>query len=185
MIFLVLLVASILLALIRGGKISNLGELKIRWYGLILLGFLMQVLIFSPYWQERNETRALTHWAYVASLLMLLIALVGNYRVPGMGLIIIGFFLNWVVILANGGYMPASPTALATAGLRPLAPGQVSNNSIGVGPDTRFGFLSDMFAIPKPMIFSNVFSIGDVLIALGAVYLIQKAMVVTSARPPA
>jgi hypothetical protein len=99
-----------------------------------------------------------------------------------MGSIALGFGLNFLVIARNGGYMPASAEARAFAGLTPLAPGQIDNNSIGMGADTHLPFLSDIFAIPSLLPFANVFSIGDVLIALGAGYLIQKAM---PPHPPA
>ncbi|MBI5648906.1 MAG: DUF5317 family protein [Chloroflexi bacterium] len=47
-----------------------------------------------------------------------------------------------------------------------------------MGLDTQLFFLCDIFAIPKGFIFPNVFSIGDILLTIGAVYLTQKTMVV-------
>ena len=179
MIILVVLVLAIALALLRGGRLANLAALNIRWRGVIILGFLVQVLIFSSFWQERSETRSLTQFAYIVSLCLLSAALAVNYRIPGMKLIAFGFFLNFIAIAANGGYMPASLPALESAGLPLAQPGQVYSNSIGMSPDARLPFLGDIFAIPKEFIFSNVFSVGDVLIALGAVWLIQKALVVS------
>jgi hypothetical protein len=136
MFILIVLAASLALALIRGGKIGNLAELKIRWSGVILIGFLIQVLIFSAYWQERSETQAVTQFAYLVSLGLLLTALTVNLRIPGMWLITFGFCLNFIVIALNGGHMPVAESALAVSGLPQLLPGQVSNNSIGIGPDT-------------------------------------------------
>jgi len=182
-IILVVLAAAIALALLRGGRLGNLAALNIRWRGIIIVGFLIQVLIFSSYWQEKSETRSLTQFAYLASLCLLLVALAANHRIPGMKLITLGFFLNFLAIAVNGGYMPASPAALQMSKLPLLGPGDVSNNSIGMGPDTRLPFLSDIFAIPKEIIFSNVFSVGDVLIAFGAVYLIQKALMTPPTLP--
>ncbi len=184
MIILVVLAASIAIALLRGGSLGNLATLNIRWRGFILIGFLIQIIIFTPYWQEKSETRSLTQFAYLVSLCLLLVALAANQRIPGMKLITLGFFLNFLAIAANGGYMPASPSAFQMTKLPPLGPGEVSNNSIGMTADTRLPFLGDNFAIPKEFIFSNVFSVGDVLIALGAVYLIQKALVVATPPPP-
>jgi hypothetical protein len=183
MIILVVLAASIVLALMRGGNLGNLGTLNIRWRGFILIGFLIQVLIFSPFWQGKNETIALTRFAYLASLVLLLLALVTNHRIAGMRLIVFGFLLNFIAITLNGGYMPASPEALALSGLPQLSPGQVSSNSIGMGPNTQLFFLTDIFAIPKGFLLPNVFSIGDVLITIGAVYLIQKTLVVSPPQP--
>jgi hypothetical protein len=100
-----------------------------------------------------------------------------------MALIALGFALNSLAIVLNGGHMPASPEALALYGLAPLDAGQAYNNSIGATPETRVAFLTDIFAIPSQMMFHNVFSIGDVLIAAGGFYLIQKGMVSPKPRP--
>ena len=179
MIFLVILLITLVVALLRGGKLSNLAALKIRWRGLILTGFFIQVVIFSRFWQT-SELQSFTQLAYLASLTILLVAVLVNRHVPGILIITSGFLLNFVVIAANGGYMPASADAMPTAGMPVLSPGQISNNSIGMSPETPLAFLADIFAIPKGFILPNVFSIGDILIAIGAVYLIQKGMVVST-----
>jgi hypothetical protein len=180
MFILYVLVVALIVARVRGGKFTHLGLLHFRWSGLILLGFLIQLIIFQPFWQERGETRALTEIAYLASMSLLLLPLLANLRLPGLVLIAAGFGLNFLAIALNGGHMPAAAGAMAMAGLRPLDPGQVANNSVGVGPETLVPFLTDIFAVPRQIKFANVFSIGDVLIAAGAFYLIQKIMV----QPP-
>jgi hypothetical protein len=115
--------------------------------------------------------------------LLLLVALVYNYRLPGISVITLGFFFNFIAIALNGGYMPASPTAMEAAGRAVLLPGQISSNSIGMGPETILFFLSDVFAIPRGFIFPNVFSIGDIMIAIGAVILTQKGLVPSPTQP--
>jgi lipoprotein signal peptidase len=182
MIILAVLIAAIALALLRGGNLGNLATVNLRWRGVIILGFLIQVLIFSSFWQDRRETLALTQFFYLASLCLLVAALAANRHIPGMMLITFGFLLNFIAIAANGGYMPALYSAMQNTTFSPLLPGQVSTNSIGMGPDTRLPFLGDIFAIPRGIPFSNVFSLGDVLIALGTVYLIQRVLVVSPPR---
>ncbi len=73
-----------------------------------------------------------------------------------------------------------TPGARALAGRVPLEPGQTISNSIGLRSEMPLWFLADIFAIPRLFVLANVFSVGDVLIALGSFYLIQRAMV----RPP-
>jgi Family of unknown function (DUF5317) len=177
MIILVALLVSMIVALLRGGQLTNLASLNLRWRGVIIAGFLLQVLIFSSSWESQSALVTLTPLAYLISMLLLLAALAANYRLPGMRLLAIGFFLNFAAIVLNGGHMPASPAALQAAGLHVLQPGQISSNSIGMGANTIAFFICDIFAIPEGFIFPNVFSVGDVLIAAGAVYLAQKALV--------
>lgn len=185
MFLLVVLAVAIVVALLRGGNLVHLASVPLRWRGVILSGFLIQVLIFSSFWQDRADTRGWTQFAYLLSLCLLVVALIGNRHIPGMTLLAAGLFLNFAAIAANGGYMPASPTAMQAAALRVLQPGEIANNSIGMGPDTRLGVLGDLFAIPHGIIFANVFSLGDVVIAVGAVYLIQKALVLPRSPTPA
>jgi Family of unknown function (DUF5317) len=96
--------------------------------------------------------------------------LAANWRLPGVPLITLGAACNLVAIAANGGVMPASPTALAGAGLPVRAPG--FHNSAALA-DPRLAFLGDIFHIPAAWPLSNVFSIGDVLIALGILWAVH------------
>jgi hypothetical protein len=183
MVLLVVMLASVAVALARGGRFGNLAALNLRWRGVIIAGFLLQVIVFSSAWENSSQLRPLTPIGYTVSMLVLLVGLLANYRLPGMLLLTGGFFLNFAAILLNGGHMPASQAAMQVAGLPILQPGQTSSNSIGMGPETVAFFLGDVFAIPKGFIFPNVFSLGDVLIALGAVVLTQRALV-GSIPPP-
>ena len=176
MFFLLLLAASIVLALLRGGKFSNLSRVHFRLPLLILVGLWIQIIIYSSFWQTNLQLKPLAPYAYLFSLGLLLVALARNLSLPGMRVVLFGFALNALVIALNGGYMPTTPEARAFAGQLILAPGETHNNSIGVGAETRLVFLTDVFAIPKTFPFPNVFSVGDTLIMLGVAYLIQNAM---------
>ena len=90
--------------------------------------------------------------------------LAANRRVPGMALTALGAALNLLAITANGGVMPASPAALAAAGLPVDEAGFQSSTAVD-GP--QLAFLGDVFAIPASWPLSNVFSVGDVLIGVG------------------
>ena len=74
--------------------------------------------------------------------------------------------------VANDGVMPTTPGALAAAGLDPLD--GFSNSA--VLEDPALAPLTDIFALPHWLPFANVFSIGDVLIALGIVVVIAVGM---------
>jgi hypothetical protein len=180
MIILLLLGAALGWALIRGGKISNLGYASFFGSELILVGFLTQAVIFSPLWGNEPILRPYTSTFYLISLEMLLVALAANFRLPGMWLLTLGFGLNFAAIAVNGGYMPASQFALEAAGLPVLLPGETLTNSIGMSTDTPLAFLGDIFAIPQSWFLANVFSLGDLVIGAGAARLIYGLTV-----PPA
>jgi len=94
-----------------------------------------------------------------------------NRRLPGAWLIALGGAMNLLAIAANRGVMPASPEALAAAGLID-APRWFSNSATLMDPNLRF--LGDVFAIPPPIPFHNVFSPGDLLIALGGAFALHR-----------
>ena len=108
---------------------------------------------------------------YVASTAAVLVAVLRDARVPGMALIAVGAGCNLAAIVANGGYMPADPTALAS--VVDLSGGY--SNSIVVD-DPALRPLTDLYALPSTFPFANVFSVGDVLIGIGVVAVIAFAM---------
>jgi hypothetical protein len=92
----------------------------------------------------------------------------------------LGLILNFLVIAANGGYMPVLPDNLIRAGLTHRAEllqakGYLSNSTVLTG-ETRLPFLADVFFAPSWLPFSNVFSIGDVFIGIGAFILVLQTM---------
>lgn len=119
---------------------------------------------------------------HVASYAALGVFLWLNRHLPGMWLVALGFASNAVAIVANGGLMPASEEALRAAGRWVVleAEGATYNNSAVMGPHTRLWFLGDVFALPSWLPLANVFSLGDVLLALGTLVLVPALM---GARP--
>jgi hypothetical protein len=174
---------AFLVALVLGGRPARLGQARFRASYLILLALILQILIFSRWWQGQSGLGAMAAPLYVVSMVLLIVAVWLNRRVPGMALLGVGLALNAAVITANGGHMPASFQALQTAGL--LEPGasfetlRVTNSSL-ITEGTPLWFLGDIFALPKPFPLANVFSVGDILIAAGASWFILAMML----RPP-
>jgi Family of unknown function (DUF5317) len=161
---------GILLGLTRGGRLGNLAELKFTWPLVALAGLVAQLLLFSaPVAAVVGQAGPIL---YVASSLVVLAVVLRNRQLPGLKLVALGAISNLVAILANGGYMPADPAALALAGLDPTTG---YSNSI-VTNNAAFPGLTDIFAIPSWLPFANVFSVGDVLIGAGIVVAVAAGM---------
>jgi hypothetical protein len=107
----------------------------------------------------------------VAAYPVAAVFLAANWRVPGMPLVALGAAMNLVAITVNGGVMPASPSALAGAGLPVNQPG-FQNSAVLADP--QLAFLGDVFFIPASWPLSNVFSVGDVLLTLGVVWALHR-----------
>jgi len=163
-------VIGVVLGLLLGGRPAGLGEIRFRWPWVILGALLVQVALFSGPVSERIGD--LGPLIYVGSTAVVLVAILADRATPGIAVVAVGAACNLLAIVANGGYMPAAPGALAALGKG--APTVYSNSS--VVPDPALWFLTDQFAMPAWMPFANVFSIGDVIIVVGIVLTIVLAM---------
>jgi len=165
-ILVVLLALAFATVPLAGGRLGALFELRFRAVWLLGLAFGIQVaLAILP-----GETTDLRLAVHAATYPMGLVFVWINRDVPGLWLIATGALANGVAIVANGGVMPTTAEALRTAGLD-VDP-DVFANSAALS-DPRLPFLGDVFAIPSWVPFANVFSVGDVLIAVGAAYTVH------------
>jgi hypothetical protein len=163
-------VVGLLFGLALRGRPSGLASLDFRWAPLAIAGFAVQIALFSAPISERVGD--LGPAIYVASTGVVLLVVLRNIRITGLAVVALGAASNLAAIIANGGYMPASPSAAAAAG-RSVA--STYSNSAIIG-DPALAPLTDIFALPRWLPLSNVFSIGDVLIGLGIVVAIVVAM---------
>ena len=164
------LVAGLLLGLLMGGRLDGIARIRFRWAPLIIVALLVQVVLFTDAVAARVGD--LGPIVYVASTMLAGIAIIRNLRLPGLPLIALGAVSNLVTILANGGYMPADPSAVAALGRAPAT--IYSNSSVVAAP--AFPLLIDRFAMPTWIPFANVFSVGDVILGVGVAVLLVVAM---------
>jgi hypothetical protein len=161
-------VLSVLSVPLLGGRLGRLGELTLRSAWLLPLALGAQVLVISVVPDGPPVALALIHGA---SYLLAGTFVWLNRAVPGLPVIAVGGLSNAVTIAVNGGTLPASPSALRRAGL-PLTEDEFSNSA--VIDDALLPWLGDVFAVPAGMPLANVFSIGDIVMALGAAYAVHR-----------
>jgi hypothetical protein len=153
-----------------GGRLERLESVRIRWPGLAFAALAVQVVLFLP--RVGDALGPAAPVVYVVSSVAVLAVILANVRIPGVALIAAGAACNLAAILANGGSMPASATALASLG---WTDGAGYSNSV-LRPDVSLAPLTDVFALPAWLPLANVFSVGDVLIAVGLAVAIAGAM---------
>ena len=161
---------GLLAGLLAGGRVDGLSGLRIRWAWLAVGGLLVQVVLFALPTSDTLE--AIGPIVYVASTAAVLVALLVNLRVPGLWIVALGAASNLAAIVANGGFMPTTEAALAAAGVEVVD--GYSNSAVLADPVLEP--LTDIFALPPWIPLANVFSIGDVLIAIGIAAAIAAAM---------
>jgi hypothetical protein len=163
-------IAGVILGFLTGGSATRLGELRFAWAPLIVIGLAGQVLLFStPVGDALGPAAPVL---YVASNVAVLIAVWRNLTIPGMPAVLVGGAVNLLAICANGGYMPVSPGALEAMGRLPRE--GYTNSKLVDG--VVLAPFTDLFAMPAWLPVANVFSIGDVLIGIGAAIAIVAAM---------
>ncbi len=147
---------------------------------LPVVAFLPQLFIAYMPTTRQLLNDGLASLSLLVSLALFFVFAWFNRRLPGMPILIFGLLLNFVVIVANGGWMPIS---LHTANL--LA-GKDVLQFVNLG--SRFGekdillpaqnihieFLADRFLLPAWLPYKVAFSLGDVLISVGAFWLLAQ-----------
>jgi hypothetical protein len=157
--------------LLRPGRLAAITTLRFRWSGAVVAAIAIQVVVFSVIPADLPPAPgAALHFASYALAVAFLVV---NRRVPGLGLVGVGGLCNLVAIGANGGVMPASRAAMASAGIHPAA-GEVANSAALAHP--RLLLLGDVFALPHGLPFANVFSVGDALLLVGAAVMLHRSV---------
>ena len=116
----------------------------------------------------------------IGSYLLLLWALVQNLRFRSVKLVMMGVLFNLSAIVANAGLMPVSPEARQLAGMTILDPswlGHVTPQGTGIlltVDHTRLWAFTDI--IPWNTV-GGVFSVGDLLLGAGLVWLFAELVV--------
>ena len=162
--------AGLLLGLLLGGRLTGVGRIPFRWSGVMLGGLLAQVVLFSD--PVAASIGSLGPPLYVASTVAVLVAVTRNLAIGGIPLVVAGAACNLAAIVANGGYMPARPEALASLG---RSVGSSYSNSAVIA-EPAVAPLTDILAMPQGLPFANVFSVGDVIIGAGVMVVIVGAM---------
>ncbi len=189
MILLSALILGLLVGLGRArwqGRSYRVAEIRLVW--LAIVAFVPQLIAaYLP-----TTRSALPTWlgaALISSSLVLFLAFIWfNWRTAGMPVLFVGMALNLVVMLANGGWMPISPE---TAGH--LRGGEaIASSTLGerfgqkdvllLPQDTHLPDLSDRFLIPDWSPYRAAFSLGDILIAMGAFWIVAGAPSVATER---
>lgn len=173
------LVIGALVGRLGGGRLERLGSVRFRWAPLALAGLLGQIVLFST--PLGALLGPIAPPLYVATTALVLLVVVRNLGLPGVGvpglaLVALGSLSNLAAVVANGGFMPADPGALAALGIV-LGEGY-SNSVVVASPALRP--LTDLYALPAWVPFASVFSVGDVLIAVG----VAVAVIVAMRRSP-
>ena len=161
------LVLGLAVGYFRGGRLSQLSELKPRYAPLALVGLLLQLV---------NPPGSWPLVLLIVSFVLLTAFTLANIRIVGFAAILAGVVMNFAVIAINGG-MPVAREAIIASGqegtLAPLLEQPGVKHHLA-GPDDRLLFLGDVIAISAPV--SQVISVGDLFTYGGVAVVIAGSM---------
>ena len=159
----------------RGGCGLSSPRLRLVW--LVPLAFAPQWVAFFLPITHQLISADLAAAVLTSSQMILLLFAWCNRKQTGFAVMGVGLVLNLLVITLNGGLMPISPETVTqlASGASPAA--WHVGGRLGTAKDIvlpvatmRLWWLSDRFAlsVPPPVPWRVAFSLGDVLIAIGA-----------------
>ena len=161
---LLVLVLSVAVGFLRGGRLRNLTEIRVTSWWLLPLAFLtLTASSFTPAGQD-DLAVALVLVSYLPLLLFVWL----NRDLTGIWIGGLGVLMNFTVIALNGG-MPVLLTAAEIAG----HDGELMLDAKHVLLDqsTRLPFLADVLPLPN-----TVLSLGDVMLAIGVGAFLEDQM---------
>jgi hypothetical protein len=164
-------IAGILLGLLTRGRLGALAGLQLGRVELVYGAFALQLAAFPSGMLPWSMPDIAARVLWLLSYALLLGFAASNRAVRGVAVVTLGLASNLAAILANGGLMPANPAAIREAG-RAYS---THNNSLAEAAP-HLAWLTDRWAVPSWIPLGNVFSVGDVLIAVGIAATVVLAM---------
>ena len=164
-------------------QVSCQGDMAVRfrlwWLALVAFGIQLALLRLS-----RTELipDIPLRFGIGITYLLLLVVIATNLRWVGSKLLGVGVLLNFLVMVANGGLMPLPADTLQQI----TAPEQVEHLDVGghiagsksillLKDDTALWWLSDVLIVPGYLPGPRAISVGDILIALGVLWIAAAA----------
>ncbi|MGV2939720.1 DUF5317 domain-containing protein [Mesobacillus sp. LC4] len=172
------IVISFIIALFRKGNLRGLSDLKLKAGWIFPLLLIIQFVVY--YFQ--NDYRILGQFSgtiFMAVYLLGMLFLFFNRQYKGFNIILIGVFLNFLVMALNGGRMPVSAEAAAVLDpnfIQALKDGLYAKHAL-LDSTTKLGMLGDIIPLTDPYPRTQVISIGDVIMNIGIFLFIQCLMV--------
>jgi Family of unknown function (DUF5317) len=179
-ILLLVMAAGLAIGQLRGGDLDGLRAVHLKALPLAVAALALQVLLGLQGPRLDGALPMIGSVLLVASLLLGLIVVWANRRLPGMLLIGLGLVANLSVVGSNGG-MPVSRATLEGAGISAASPdlGQLGPKYVLERPGTRLGVLGARLAIPQGR---TMVSVGEVAQYAGLVVLVQGVMLAGTRR---
>ncbi|MCM3784646.1 DUF5317 domain-containing protein [Neobacillus mesonae] len=176
------IILGLIVGLFRGGLkngLTQFGQIKLRGGLIFPILLLIQFIIFR-FQGDAAWLAPVSGYFFMFLYVVGLFFLWVNRQNKGFIIILIGVFLNFIVMAVNGGRMPVSLEAAQVLGpyyTELLTSGDAVYKHYMLDASTRLSFLGDIIPLSSPYPRTQVISIGDVVMNLGIFLYIQSIMV--------
>jgi len=162
---------SLAIAFLKRKHHFNIEKLRIDYWYLFFLSVIIQFALKLGYFENYYFP------IITISYLIILLGIVKNFRRNSMKLMFVGTLLNFLVIVANKGYMPVYTKGLAFAGYDLSASTSIFLDRFHIltNDNTSLIFLADIVPIPEPFPLPQMLSIGDFFMMVGVFIFFQSA----------
>jgi hypothetical protein len=172
------IIISFIVGFLRKGNLRALAQLKLKWGWIFPLLLVVELTVFSL----QNNSKFLGNisgYIYILVYVLGLLFLFMNRKNSGFSFILIGVFLNFLVMVLNGGRMPVSLSAasILDPGYLDVLKEELYAKHTTLTDSTRLGFLGDVIPITNPYPRTQIISIGDIIMNIGAFLFIQYLMI--------
>ena len=181
--FIEAILISIIIGLIRGGRLKVPKAVNHKTMGLFVFGIIIQyMLIFLTGMDETssiNKILSYTKQAHIISYILILIGIVTNIKFKSLWVALVGFLMNFFVIGLNGWKMPISLEGIKLIGSPNLYEMIDSGKMALYTPivdSTKYPILGNIIIFANPYPISRIISLGDLIISFGIFALIQEIM---------
>ena len=161
----IVLFIALAMAVIRGGRLTNLGDIELRAWWLLLIALGLQVgTVWLP---DSNWAEGLGLAMVLVSYGLLMTLVLLNRNRPGMWLAGLGVLMNFTVIAVNGGMPVMAEAAEVASGFTVTVPDlSGSFKHVLLDSGSRLTALADVIPLRIGGL-GQVISLGDVFLAVG------------------
>jgi hypothetical protein len=161
----IVLFIALAIAVLKGGRLTNLGDVELRAWWLLLIALGLQLgtsLLPDTDWAE-----GLGVVMVLASFFFLMVLVLLNRNRTGMWLAGLGVLMNFTVIALNGGMPVLAEAAEVASGFTVTEPDlSGSFKHVILDETSRMTLLSDVIPL-RLWSLGQVISLGDVFLAVG------------------
>lgn len=161
----IVLFIALAMAVLRGGRLTNLGDIELRAWWLLLIALALQ--FGTSFLPDTDWAEGLGLAMILSSFILLMALVLLNRNRTGMWLAGLGVLMNFTVIALNGGMPVLAEAAAVASGFTVTVPdlsGSFKHTILDEG--SRLTMLADVIPMRLGTL-GQVISLGDVFLAVG------------------